>query len=276
MQHPAELSPLGKHSAYVSHYDASLLYPIAREIKWAAMGLEAEQLPYVGEDIWNCYELSWLMPTGKPCVAMMSVRVPANSPNIIESKSFKLYLNSFNQSVFASTEQLQQVLEQDLSATVGAPVQVTISSLSEAAAAGLQQLAGECIDQLDITVADYYAPAPELLRCQSEAQVETALHSHLLKSNCPVTGQPDWGSVEVVYRGKELDQASFLAYLVSYRQCQDFHEQCAERIFIDLYRLLQPEYLRVTARYLRRGGIDINPVRCTHAEAFANPRLVRQ
>ena len=119
MQHPAELSPLGKHSAYVSHYDASLLYPIAREIKWAAMGLEAEQLPYVGEDIWNCYELSWLMPTGKPCVAMMSVRVPANSPNIIESKSFKLYLNSFNQSVFSSTEQLQQVLEQDLSATAG-------------------------------------------------------------------------------------------------------------------------------------------------------------
>lgn len=275
MEHPAALSPLGKSSAYVSQYDSSLLFPIAREVKWRDLGISAEQLPYVGQDIWNCYELSWLTSSGKPCVAILTFSVPADSPCIIESKSLKLYLNSFNQTVFDSIEELTAVIAKDLSATAKAVVTAQITPLSEADSIGIQRLAGVCIDGLSIEVEPTDKPQPELLR-HDQQMVAEVFHSHLLKSNCPVTGQPDWGSVEISYRGKQIDQASFLAYLISYRQCEDFHEQCAERIFIDLYQLINPEYLRVTARYLRRGGIDINPVRCTHSETFANPRLVRQ
>jgi len=276
MQHPAEHSPLGKSSEYIATYMPSLLFPIPRAPKWAELGLSAETLPYRGVDFWNCFELSWLLPSGKPVVAIGEFAIPANSPNIIESKSFKLYLNSLNQSVFAERGELVAVLEQDLSAAAGAPVSVRIRTLGEVEAEGVASLPGICIDELDIVVNNYDHPQAELLRCDAGRVIEESLHSHLLKSNCPVTGQPDWGSVVVEYRGAALDHASLLAYLVSFRQHADFHEQCVERIFLDLQRLLSPEKLTVYARYVRRGGLDINPYRSSEIITPDNRRLVRQ
>ncbi|MNO70863.1 NADPH-dependent 7-cyano-7-deazaguanine reductase [compost metagenome] len=227
-------------------------------------------------DIWNCYELSWLTPSGKPVVAIGEFAIPADSPNIIESKSFKLYLNSLNQSAFDSSESLREVLERDLSAAAGKPVGVRVRSLDEVAAEGVASIGGTCIDDLDVTVESYDHPRPELLRCDDARRVDEVLYSHLLKSNCPVTGQPDWGTLVVDYSGPALDPASLLAYVASFRQHQDFHEQCVERIFLDLQRLLQPSRLTVYARYVRRGGLDINPYRSTEEVQTDNRRLVRQ
>jgi 7-cyano-7-deazaguanine reductase len=275
--HPAaEDSPLGKSSEYIATYTPSLLFPIPRAAKWAELGLSAETLPYQGVDFWNCFELSWLLPSGKPVVAMGEFAIPADSPNIIESKSFKLYLNSLNQSVFKSADELVAVLVQDLSAAAGKPVGVRVRSLAEVTAEGVQAAPGTCIDELDVAISNYEQPQPELLRCDAERVIEESLHSHLLKSNCPVTGQPDWGTLVVQYRGLALDHASLLAYLVSFRQHADFHEQCVERIFLDLQRLLKPEHLTVYARYVRRGGLDINPYRSTATLELDNRRLVRQ
>ena len=275
--HPAaEHSPLGKSSEYIATYTPSLLFPIPRAAKWAELGLSADTLPYQGVDFWNCFELSWLLPSGKPVVAIGEFSIPADSPNIIESKSFKLYLNSLNQTPFASAAELTVVLEKDLSAAAGKPVGVRIRSLDDVQADGVAKLPGVCIDDLDISVSQYEHPQPELLRCDAGRMVEESVYSHLLKSNCPVTSQPDWGTVVVSYEGAALDHASLLAYLVSFRQHSDFHEQCVERIFLDLQRLLKPQSLTVYARYVRRGGLDINPYRSTEALDVSNVRLVRQ
>ena len=275
--HPAaEHSPLGKSSEYISTYPPSLLFPIPRAAKWAELGLSAETLPYKGVDFWNCFELSWLLPSGKPVVAIGEFSIPADSPNIIESKSFKLYLNSLNQTAFADTQSLEATLRTDLSFAAGKPVNVRIRSLADIEAEGVMALPGVCIDDLDINVSSYEHPRPELLRCDDSRVVEESVHSHLLKSNCPVTSQPDWGSVVVEYRGAALDHASLLEYIVSFRQHSDFHEQCVERIFLDLQRLLKPEKLTVYARYVRRGGLDINPYRSTENTQFLNVRLARQ
>ena len=275
--HPAaEHSPLGKSSEYIATYTPSLLFPIPRAAKWAELGLSADTLPYQGVDFWNCFELSWLLPSGKPVVAIGEFSIPADSPNIIESKSFKLYLNSLNQTPFASAAELTVVLEKDLSAAAGKPVGVRIRSLDDVQADGVAKLPGVCIDDLDISVSQYEHPQPELLRCDPERIMEESVYSHLLKSNCPVTSQPDWGTVVVSYKGAALDHASLLAYLVSFRQHSDFHEQCVERIFLDLQRLLKPQSLTVYARYVRRGGLDINPYRSTEALDVSNVRLVRQ
>jgi 7-cyano-7-deazaguanine reductase len=276
MQHPAELSPLGKSSAYVATYSPKQLFPIPRAPKWAELGLTADTLPYRGVDIWNCYELSWLLPSGKPVVAIGEFSIPADSPNIIESKSFKLYLNSLNQSVFDSREALVEIMVRDLSAAAGKPVGVCLRTLDEATQEGVASQKGYCIDELDVTIEHYDSPRADLLSCDPGRQVEECVYSHLLKSNCPVTGQPDWGTVVVEYRGAALDHGSLLAYLVSFRQHADFHEQCVERIFLDLQRLLKPERLSVHARYVRRGGLDINPYRSTESVASSNGRLVRQ
>jgi len=272
----AEHSPLGKSSEYLDTYTPSLLFPIPRAPKWAELGLTAASLPYRGVDVWNCYELSWLLPSGKPVVAIGEFAIPADSPNIVESKSFKLYLNSLNQTVFADRETLRQTLAADLSAAAGAPVAVRLRSLAEVQEEGIAALPGQCIDELEVAIARYGQPSPALLRCDPSRRAEAVLHSHLLKSNCPVTGQPDWGSVVVDYRGPALDPASLLAYLVSFRQHADFHEQCVERIFLDLLHLLEPERLTVYARYVRRGGLDINPWRSTEAVVPDNRRLARQ
>ena len=275
--HPAaEHSPLGKSSEYIATYTPSLLFPIPRAAKWAELGLTAETLPYQGVDFWNCYELSWLLPSGKPVVAIAEFSIPADSPSIIESKSFKLYLNSLNQTAFADRAELTAVLVQDLSAAAGKPVGVRIRSLADIEREGVAGMPGTCIDELELNISSYDRPQPELLRCDGSQVVEESLHSHLLKSNCPVTSQPDWGSVAVEYRGAKLDAGSLLAYIVSFRQHSDFHEQCVERIFMDLQALLKPEKLTVYARYVRRGGLDINPYRSTEVINPDNRRLARQ
>ncbi|MDF5828126.1 NADPH-dependent 7-cyano-7-deazaguanine reductase QueF [Pseudomonas aeruginosa] len=276
MQHPAEHSPLGKTSEYVSSYTPSLLFPISRTAKWAELGLSAETLPYRGVDIWNCYELSWLTPAGKPVVAIGEFSIPGALAEHHRVEVVQALPQSLNQSAFDSREALRAVLQKDLSAAAGAPVGVRLRSLDEVAEEGIGRLPGRCIDELDIAVDGCEQPRPELLRCDAGRIVEEQLYSHLLKSNCPVTGQPDRGTLVVDYQGPALDPASLLAYLVSFRQHQDFHEQCVERIFLDLQRLLQPQALSVYARYVRRGGLDINPYRSLAEVAPDNRRLVRQ
>ncbi|WP_355661570.1 NADPH-dependent 7-cyano-7-deazaguanine reductase QueF [Halomonas salifodinae] len=269
-----EHAPLGRESAYPEHYDAGLLYPIPRAANRAPLGIAEGALPFVGEDEWHAFELSWLNARGKPMVAVARFRLPADSPNLIESKSWKLYLNSFNQTRLESREALIATLEADLAAAAGAPVTVELFGVDDAALAP-QRLPGDCLDDLDIEVDDYTPSAEHLV--VGEAIVEETLHSHLLKSNCPVTGQPDWGSVLIRYRGPRLDREGLLRYLISYRQHQDFHEHCVEHIFTDLLARARPERLLVMARYVRRGGLDISPWRGTPGETPPLPlRLARQ
>ena len=276
-QHSADHSPLGKSSAYVSVYTPSLLFPIAREPKWRELGLDAEQLPFHGADIWNCYELSWLTPSGKPEVAAAEFIFPLKARRIVESKSFKLYLNSFNQTVFRDRAEVLHTLESDLSVAAQGPVMVRLFSMSQLQQAGMMPMPGECLDDLQVSM-DQYEYDPSLLTlAEAGGLARETLHSHLLKSNCPVTGQPDWGSVLISYAGKRLDHARLLRYLVSFRQHSDFHEQCVERIFTDLLPLLgEGAELTVYARYVRRGGLDINPYRSTTAKFPDNLRLARQ
>ncbi|RAR59666.1 7-cyano-7-deazaguanine reductase [Onishia taeanensis] len=267
-------APLGRESAYPEHYDPALLYPIPRAANRAPLGITNDALPFVGEDEWHAFEVSWLTPRGKPVVAVARFRLPAESPNLIESKSWKLYLNSYNQTRFASRAEVSATLEQDLAAAAGAPVSVELFGVDDQALA-TQRLPGECIDDLDVEI-DAYTPDPALLSVGEEV-VEETLHSHLLKSNCPVTGQPDWGSVLIRYRGPQIDREGLLKYLVSYRQHQDFHEHCVEHIFTDLMARARPERLLVLARYVRRGGLDISPWRATPGERPPEPlRLARQ
>ena len=270
-----ENSPLGKTSTYIDQYDASLLFPIARQEKRDELGIE-KQLPFHGVDIWNAYELSWLNDKGKPVVALAEFFIPASSPNLVESKSFKLYLNSFNQTRFQSVQQVQKLLENDLSVAAGASVKVTVVMLQQAGnSADIQSIDAICIDELDIEISDDQTK-PELLSTEA-GDVHERLCSHLLKSNCLVTGQPDWGSVFIEYRGPKINRESLLKYLISFRQHNEFHEQCVERIFMDLKARCHCDELTVYARYVRRGGLDINPYRTDVADGFAdNTRLVRQ
>ena len=267
-------APLGQASSYSEHYDAGLLYAIPRIESRIPLGIEQNKLPFVGEDEWHAFEVSWLNARGKPMVAVARFRLPADSPNLIESKSWKLYLNSFNQTRFETREQVVETFERDLSRIAGAPIDVALFDVDDPALAA-QPLPGECLDDLDIEI-DRYTPATDYLRAGQEV-VEETLYSHLLKSNCPVTGQPDWGSVMIRYRGPKMDREGLLRYLVGYRQHQDFHEHCIERVFIDLMTQNRPERLLVLARYLRRGGLDISPWRGTPGERPPEPlRLARQ
>jgi len=270
-----EHSPLGKTTVYADRYDPSLLFPIPRQGKRDEIGVSAP-LPFHGEDIWNAYELSWLDARGKPVVALAEFRVPAGSPNIIESKSFKLYLNGFSQERIANRDSLIATLTRDLSAAAGAPVDVVLSD-AQARGHAVIDLEGTLIDELAIEVDDYGPPQAGYLAADgAKAVVEETLVSNLLRSNCPVTGQPDWGSVQIRYRGAPIDQAGLLRYLVSFRNHNEFHEQCVERIFVDVMQRCRPEQLSVYARYTRRGGLDINPYRSTGVERPGNPRGARQ
>jgi 7-cyano-7-deazaguanine reductase len=270
-----EHSPLGKTTTYADRYDPSLLFPIPREQKRVEIGV-VEPLPFHGVDIWNAYELSWLDARGKPQVALAEFRVPAGSPNIIESKSFKLYLNGFSQERI-DTAALHDTLVRDLSAAAGAPVTATLSAPSVQGLA-VADLPGALLDELPLEIDDYGPPKAGYLSANhNAAPVEETLLSNLLRSNCPVTGQPDWGSVQIAYRGAPLDHAGLLRYLVSFRTHNEFHEQCVERIFVDLMARCAPERLAVYARYTRRGGLDINPFRSTDPAAVpGNPRGARQ
>lgn len=274
-------SLLGKPAPYRDQYDASLLFPIARGAKRAELGL-AGRLPFFGADLWTAFELSWLTPRGKPQVAIAHVTVPCETPNIVESKSFKLYLNSFTNTRFASIEEVQARIRADVSEAAwrGAPTQsvgVRLLAPEQFDREPVRELEGVNLDRLDIEC-DQYTPAPELLTsATAEKPVDEVLVSHLLKSNCLVTGQPDWGSVQIRYSGPQIDQGGLLRYLVSFRNHNEFHEQCVERIFMDLRQRCKPVKLAVYARYTRRGGLDINPFRTSHPVALpANVRTARQ
>lgn len=272
-----EQSLLGKSAAYKAEYDSSLLFPISRQGKRTEIGI-VSALPFFGMDIWNAYEISWLNLRGKPQVALASILVPADSPNIIESKSFKLYLNSFNQTRLDDTGALLRLLQQDLSAAAGAHVQVNLTMPDQFGQQQMQELSGTLLDRLDIEV-DSYTPDPGLLHADhAEAPVEETLVSHLLKSNCLVTGQPDWGSVQIHYVGAQINQEGLLRYLIGFRNHNEFHEQCVERIFVDIMRQCKPQKLSVYARYTRRGGLDINPWRSNFSSAQkpSNARNARQ
>lgn len=268
----SEHNPLGQTSEYKDVYDPSLLFPISREESWKKQGLDRHQVPFYGVDIWNGYEISWLNAKGKPQVCIAEFRIPATSEFLIESKSFKLYLNSFNQTKMASAEEVRLRMQRDLSAAAGAEVQVIFHPVDTAFP---QPPEAHCIDDADIDVTSYELDA-SLLKI-GEGVFDGWVCSHLLKSNCPVTGQPDWGTLYIRYRGQRIDEAGLLGYIVSLRQHQDFHEQCVERTFRDLTLACQPEELTVYARYVRRGGLDINPFRSSVESAQAeNFRLARQ
>jgi 7-cyano-7-deazaguanine reductase len=260
-------SSLGQATAYPQCYDPGLLFPIPRAAQRAELGL-GERLPFTGEDLWTAYELSWLDARGKPQVAMAEFRVPADSPCLIESKSWKLYLNSFANERMGSTAELVERLRADLSTAAGARLGVDLQ-LPQDWRLDHRPLPGECIDAQDIAVDCYGPPQPELLHADADALVEESLVSHLLKSNCPVTGQPDWASVQIAYAGPRIERAGLLRYLVSFRNHSDFHEHCVERIFVDLSARCAPTRLSVYARYTRRGGLDINPFRSSEAGAIA-------
>lgn len=269
-----EHSPLGQSSDYPRHYDPSQLFPIPRAGKRHEIGIDGA-LPFHGVDIWNAYELSWLDARGKPQVAVACFEVPATSPNIIESKSFKLYLNSFAAERIDETT-LQARLQADLAAAAGARVSVRLTAAGDFTRLALSEPKGTLIDTLDIGI-DHYGPPHPAFLATAAIPAEERLVSHLLKSNCPVTGQPDWGSVIIDYRGPAIDHAGLLRYLVSFREHNEFHEQCVERIFMDLSRHCAPERLSVYARYTRRGGLDINPFRSSQPGIDpGNPRGARQ
>ncbi|UTA46555.1 NADPH-dependent 7-cyano-7-deazaguanine reductase QueF [Simiduia sp. 21SJ11W-1] len=268
-------SYLGKTTDYVDQYEPGLLDPIPRSLAREALALDGA-LPFTGVDRWTGYEVSWLNRKGLPQVAVAEFEFPCTSPNIVESKSFKLYLNSFNQTAFGSVQEVVGRLEEDLSAAAGAPVLVQLMDLRQAVQQGVGHFTGVCLDDQDVSCSAY-TPAPELLAlAEGGAEVHETLYSDLLKSNCPVTGQPDWASIVVEYAGPAIDRAGLLQYIVSFRNHRDFHEHCVERIFLDISKRLAPRELTVYARYTRRGGLDINPYR-TNCEALPEAlRLVRQ
>jgi 7-cyano-7-deazaguanine reductase len=265
-------SALGKPTAYAERYDPGLLFALPRAGQRAALGLSG--IPLHGVDLWNAWELSWLALGGLPQVAVAELRVPADSPRLIESKSLKLYLNGFMQQRAASAAEVADRIRRDLSAAAGAAVQVQLHGLD--AVPGLARLQGCSIDDRSLAIEHYGPPQAALLAVHDEV-VEECLVSDLLKSNCPVTGQPDWASVQIRYRGPRLDRAGLLRYLVSFRRHAEFHEHCVERIFCDLWQRARPEQLSIYARYTRRGGLDINPFRSSDPQARPdNPRLARQ
>ena len=255
-----EASPLGRASDYPQGYDPTLLFPIRRAAAREELGIAAA-LPFAGLDRWHAYELSWLDARGKPRVATASIEVPADSPNLIESKSLKLYLNSFNAERLADAQALRARIETDLSAAAGAPVRMAfgLPPMLEPDA----DLAVESLDALEVAIDDYGPPDAQLLQADGAEVASETLGTALFKSNCPVTGQPDWASLEIAYQGPRIDREGLLRYLVGFREHRGFHEQCVERVFVDVMARCAPRALSVLARYTRRGGLDINPWRAT-------------
>lgn len=267
---------LGKKTEYANQYDPSLLQPVPRSLNRNDLHL-GDTLPFLGCDLWTLYELSWLNDNGLPQVAIGEVAIPATSANLIESKSFKLYLNSFNQTRFSTWADVQARLQHDLSACAGETVHVEVKPLAAYTAQPIVTMQGDCIDDQDITITSYAFDDTLLADATSDDVVEETLYSHLLKSNCLITNQPDWGSVEITYRGPKINREALLRYIVSFREHNEFHEQCVERIFTDITRYCHPEHLTVLARYTRRGGLDINPYRSTEQAAPShNQRMARQ
>jgi 7-cyano-7-deazaguanine reductase len=254
-------SPLGKATDYPDRYDASLLFAVPRAPQRAALGIEGN-LPFSGCDVWNAYEITWLDLQGRPRVAIGEFRVRAESPAMVESKSLKLYLGSFAQEPLASATALGARIATDLRRVCGDEVAVALTPAATFEAAVPSRLGStgtESIDETEVTI-EVSHPDPALL-AHAEASVDEALCSSLFRSTCPVTGQPDYADVFIRYRGPRIDRAGLLRYLVSFRRHAAFHEACVERIFVDIANRCRPERLSVYARFMRRGGIDINPFR---------------
>jgi 7-cyano-7-deazaguanine reductase len=270
-------APLGKVSENPNQYSPGLLFPISRTENRTKLGI-SQSLPFFGVDIWNAYELSWLNNKGKPQIALASFVVPANSPNIIESKSWKLYLNSFNNHRVSSEKELIEILSSDLSKAAGATVSVQLQTPEKSNKSGFKEFEGKLLDRLDLDIDPHQQPDAALLSSDvSLGLVEETLVTHLFRSNCPVTGQPDWASVQINYVGPTIHEESLLRYLIAFREHQEFHEHCVEKIFIDIKEKCHPTKLSVYARYTRRGGIDINPFRADYnAEWPVNVRHSRQ
>ena len=269
-------SQLGKPSSYADQYDATLLFPMPRSDKRGEIGV-VDTAPFFGADMWTVYELSWLNLRGKPQVALAHITVPCESPNIVESKSFKLYLNSFSNTRFADARDVRERIRADVSAATGSGIGIKTLGPELFDREPIHEMDGLNLDRLDVECL-HYTPAPELLFAEfDEPPVTETLTSNLLKSNCLVTGQPDWGSVQIAYSGPAINQEGLLQYLVSYRNHNEFHEQCVERIFMDVWTRCKPIKLSVYARYTRRGGLDINPFRTSHPQTLPpNVRTARQ
>jgi len=274
--HTVHDSPLGKAAIYAGHYDASRLFPIARAAQRASLSIGNQNI-FFGADIWNAYEFSWLDARGRPRVALLRMDVPADSPNLIESKSLKLYLNGFMQLRVDAIADVEATLRNDLSTVAGAEVRVELMPTTGSMSPVIGGMPGESIDSVDVDIDHYGPPDASMLHADSQRQVAETLTSDALKSNCPVTGQPDWASLQIAYSGPRIDRGSLLRYIASFREHADFHEHCVERIFVDLREQCAPTSLRVYARYTRRGGIDINPWRSSEPHAPPdNMRTPRQ
>ncbi|HHF6255298.1 TPA: NADPH-dependent 7-cyano-7-deazaguanine reductase QueF [Haemophilus influenzae] len=267
---------LGQKTEYASQYDRTLLQPVPRTLNRDGLGITQNQPFTIGADIWTAYEISWLNEKGLPQVAIADIYLDYQSQNLIESKSFKLYLNSFNQSKFADFNAVQQTMQGDLSECAQGDVKVRLNPVAVYDSQKIDHLQGDCIDEQDIEITSYEFNADWLKDCVSDEIVEEKLVSHLLKSNCLITNQPDWGTLHIHYVGNKIDHEKLLRYVVSFRQHNEFHEQCVERIFCDLMHYAKPEKLTVYARYTRRGGLDINPFRSNFENLPENLRLARQ
>jgi 7-cyano-7-deazaguanine reductase len=266
--------PLGENTGYPDNYAPELLYAIPRAQSRAALGL-TDGLPFHGVDIWNAWELTWLGHGGLPAVATAEITVPADSPCIVESKSLKLYLNSLSMSEFASPVEVAETIARDLCTCAGSHTNVDVTLIASSEARPVSRLAGRCLDSMHVTC-DTWKVDADLLLADTGTIVTEDLHTHLLRSLCPVTSQPDIGSLQISYRGPKIDRASLLRYIVSYRRHSDFHEACVERMFVDLMSRCALESLSIHARYQRRGGLDINPFRSNYEERPRNLRLWRQ
>jgi 7-cyano-7-deazaguanine reductase len=264
---------LGRQTPVFDEYSPDLLYPIPRATGRALIGCGETPL-FRGTDLWHAYEMSWLDSTGKPVVRVGRFTIPASSPNIVESKSLKLYLNSLNNTRFDSDEQVANIIRGDIAKVAGAGVALELLAADDACLAGAA-LSGHCLDEL-VVDATGQKPTADMLQLHTGGATEEKLYSHLLRSLCPVTGQPDWASVWIHYRGEALVHDSLLRYIIAYRTHQEFHEQCVERMFCDIHERTNPDLLHIQAFYTRRGGLDINPFRSTDPEAEPLPRLNRQ
>lgn len=269
---------LGKTTEYTSTYAPTLLQGVPRDLNRKSLSINSANLPFFGEDVWYGYELSWLNEQGKPVVAVAEFRFPCTSTHLVESKSFKLYLNSFNQTRFPSWQHVQEALQKDLSQIAQSEATVTLYNVEKCPPLNIAKINAKCIDDLDITVENYDYTNEQLITINETASpiISESLVSHLLKSNCLITNQPDWASLYINYTGAKIDQATLLKYLISFRQHNEFHEQCVERIFCDLMQFGKFTELSVFARYTRRGGLDINPYRSTTKNIAPNIRTLRQ
>ena len=273
MQTPDQ-SPLGRKTDFPDRVDPRVLFPIPRAQTRAEWQLDGRVSPFTGVDIWNAYELSWLDPRGKPRVALAELRVPAESPNLIESKSLKLYLNGYAFERFDSGQAVRAAIARDLSAAAGGAIEVALIEPPEFAAQTIAELPGASLDELQLEIGEYGPPQPRHLRADTRAcQTEESLTTQLFRSNCPVTGQPDWAALQIRYHGAPIDHAGLLRYLVSWRNHRGFHEACVERICADILMRCAPRDLSVYARFTRRGGLDINPWRATPGYAARPPNL---